>query len=96
VGISVAYYVPHRRARLGAYISLMARRRDVFAEALDDGPADDRGEVERSWLAEISARVDAVEADEEKGVRWSKVKRAIETDLAKGRGRRRRPSVRAR
>jgi putative addiction module component (TIGR02574 family) len=60
-----------------------ARVAHELLTSLDEGPAEDPADVERSWAEEIGQRVDAVEAGRAKSVAWSTVEREIRSDLTK-------------
>ena len=59
-------------------------RADVAAQllaSLDDAAADDPGEVEAAWAAEIERRARRVIAGETAGVPWEDVRRRAEAEL---------------
>ncbi|MEQ1868558.1 MAG: addiction module protein [Vicinamibacterales bacterium] len=59
-------------------------RADVAAQllaSLDDAAADDPGEVEAAWAAEIGRRARRVLAGESAGVPWQEVRRRAEEEL---------------
>lgn len=60
-------------------------RADLASELLAslEGPADDPGEVEAAWAAEIERRARRVLSGESAGEPWADVRRRIEADLKK-------------
>lgn len=67
-----------------------ARVAHELLTSLDQGPAEDGAEVERSWAEEVRQRLAAVDNGAARSVPWSKVERELKADLA--RARRSRPS----
>ena len=62
-----------------------ARIAHELLTSLDEGPAEDPADVERSWAQEIGRRLAAIDDGTAKSVPWSKVERELRADLAKAR-----------
>ena len=62
-----------------------ARVAHELLTSLDQGPAEDPADVDRSWAEEIGRRFVAIDAGTAKSVPWSTVERKLKADLAKSR-----------
>jgi hypothetical protein len=62
-----------------------ARVAHELLTSLDQGPAEDPADVDRSWAKEIGQRLAAIDAGTAKSVPWSTVERQLKADLAKAR-----------
>ena len=62
-----------------------ARVAHELLTSLDQGPAEDPADVDRSWAEEIGRRLAAVDAGTAKSVPWLTVERQLKADLARAR-----------